>query len=535
MLRRVALVASVAVVACQNDDAASTPSTEAGTSAGSGSTTGTSSSTSGIDTGASSGSTSPADSGSDGGPMQIEYARGLRLMRMTANQGVQVEIVADGVEVLPAEYNTRLVAGRRTLLRAFWSLHHEFEPRELVGQLTVDYPDGSQLTQDFEVMVDGDSNDGGASFQWLLEPDDIVEGMRFRARILEPDPSLTTLEVSEPPPVLPLSGPGTLGIYDVPLQMKVVLVPVLHQFEGCESMPEITEQDAEDMRKQLEQANPVQSVELSVREPMPYTETIGEAPGFTPILAELAATRAADMPDDNVYYYGLLQPCDGFPPGLLGQAIGIPNEPTKENAQQRVSTGRWLGSGLAASETFVHEVGHSQGRRHVVCSGGEGGPDLNYPHPNGRIGVWGFGIYDFKLRTPTGARDYMTYCSNEWVSDYGWEQVLEVIEILTSWDYEDAVPEPKPTMLYGILHEDGTEDWWTAPGGLPKSAAATVVYDFGGAPITLPAAIEPIPHGEARYVIAPLPDGGLLATTTATLHPTPDTAHTVPMAQVRTP
>ena len=103
--------------------------------------------------------------------------------------------------------------------------------------------------------------------------------------------------------------------------------------------------------------------------------------------------------------------------------------PTRENAGQRISTGRWNGSGAGAAETFVHEVGHTQGRRHVRCSGGEAGVDTNYPHQNGRIGVWGFGIYDFELRTPTGGRDYMTYCSNEWVSDYGWEQTLDVIEV----------------------------------------------------------------------------------------------------------
>jgi hypothetical protein len=80
-------------------------------------------------------------------------------------------------------------------LRGFWNLQVGFEPRELVGQLTVDYPDCSVLEQEFGVMVDGESTDGGASFQWLLEPEDIVTGMRFRARVLEPDPALTMLEV----------------------------------------------------------------------------------------------------------------------------------------------------------------------------------------------------------------------------------------------------------------------------------------------------------------------------------------------------
>jgi hypothetical protein len=444
---------------------------------------------------------------SSGAAMPIEYARGIRLTRLTANQGVQVELVSEGLEVPPEEQGTRLIAGRRTLLRGFWSLHADFEPRELVGQLTIDAPDGSVIEQEFVVMVDGDSADGGASFQWLLEPDDVVSGMQFRARILEPDPSMTTLQVSDPPPVAPLPGQGTLQVYDAPLELQIVLVPVLHQFEGCETMPEITEQDVEDLRHALEQTNPVQRAFFSVREPMPYTQSIADGPAFTPILVELAKTRTDDDVADNVYYYGLLQSCDGFPSGLGGQAIGIPDAPTRENASQRVSTGRWNGSGAAAARTFVHEIGHSQGRRHVRCSGGEAGIDVNYPHPNGRIGVWGFGIYDFVLRSPTGGRDYMSYCSDRFISDYGWELVIPVIETLTSWDYETGEPQPRATMLYGVLHEDGTQDWWTAPGGLPGSTTGehTIVYELGGVPITMPSSIQPIPHGSAQLVIAPLP------------------------------
>jgi hypothetical protein len=497
-LRFVAVSAVLAVIGCSDDDSAMA-------STGHTATTSTGDSTGALDESSSSEGDTSGDT-EDRVVPPLEYARGLRLTRLTANQGVQIELVRDGIEIPPEEYGTRMISGRRTLLRGFWNLQVGFEPRELVGQLTVDYPDGSVLEQEFVVMVDGESTDGGASFQWLLEPEDIVTGMRFRARVLEPDPALTMLEVSDPPPILPLNGRGTMSLYDEPLELQVVLVPVLHQFEGCESMPEITEQDVQDMRHALEQANPVQQAVFSVREPMPYTESIREGSGFTPILVELSKTRTDDRVADNVYYYGLLDSCDGFPPGLGGQAFGIPDGPTRENAPQRVSTGRWNGSGAAAAAVFVHEVGHSQGRRHVRCSGGEAGIDANYPHPNGRIGVWGFGIYDFRLHTPTGGRDYMSYCSSPWVSDYGWELVLPIIETLTSWDDERGSPAQRLTVLYGVLHEDGTQDWWTTPGGLPSTTTGehTIVYEVGGAPTTVPASVRPIPHGSAKLVIAPL-------------------------------
>ena len=51
--------------------------------------------------------------------------------------------------------------------------------------MTFDYPDGTQLVQDFPLMVEGESSDGGSTFQWLLEPDQVVAGMRFRAKLIE--------------------------------------------------------------------------------------------------------------------------------------------------------------------------------------------------------------------------------------------------------------------------------------------------------------------------------------------------------------
>ena len=435
------------------------------------------------------------------------FARDIRLERLTVNQATQVEVVVGGLEVEGDDYNTRVIAGRRTLVRGFWSLHADFEPREVLGRLTVQYPDGTTTEQDFVQFVDGESSDGAgsSSFQWLLEPDEVVPGMTYRARLYELPGSEAAGTVSEPPPIAPLAGPGTLALYDVPLELRVVLVPVQHEFDGCTRTPDITEEDVEAMRQALEQTNPVQQATFEIREPMVYTETIGEAPGFSPLLGALAQARAADDPDPSVYYYGLVDPCDGYPPGLLGQAIAIAGPPTMNNGQERISTGRWNGSGAAAAETFVHEVGHTQGRRHVRCSGGEAGIDAAYPHTGGRIGVWGFGIYDFELHSPSGGRDYMTYCSNEWVSDYGWEQTLEVIEVLTSFDQADASPSDG-VVLAGLVHEDGTTDWWTQPGDVQADTAEGIArFETPSGPVEAAARVRPVPHGtHARYIEVPL-------------------------------
>ena len=457
----------------------------------------------------SSGPVGESSSTTDPLPAMLEYARGLRLVRLAASQGVQIDFTVDGLDVDPADYPVRFVTGRRTLVRAFWSLHADFTPRELIGRLVVTYPDGTELVYDNPAMVEGESVDSGPSFQWLLEPAQVTAGMQFRVEAFESDPTIATGELSDPPPILPYGGRVTVPLLDAPLEIEVVLIPVLHQLAGCEQAPLPTDDDVLAMAHSLEQANAIQRAVVSVGEPMPYTDPIGEQDmGFSPILGALAMRREQDAPAPNVDYYGLLDSCDGFPNGLLGQALGIVAAPVPELANQRVSTGRWLGSGEAAAETFVHEVGHSQGRRHVTCSGGEGGPELDYPHDNGRIGVWGFGIHDFKLRSPIKSRDYMTYCANEFVSDYGWEQTLDVIEILTGWNDRDHAP-TEPQVLMGIVHDDGQAVWWTARGGLDEDAVtdARVVWTIDGLTHEHAAVRSAMPDGPGTLVTAALPPG----------------------------
>jgi hypothetical protein len=502
---RLALCAALAVSACGDDTAAHAEDDTGGE--GTSSSGDEDSSTAPADS-----STAPQPDSSSGDeaepPPTLEYARGIRLTRLSVNQGVQVELVVDGVDVDPATHTSRIVDGRRTLVRAFWSLHADFEPRELVGRLTIHHADGTEFVDDRVEMVEGESIDNGPSFQWLLDPENVRDGMTVRVQALEPDPDGITGDVSDPPPILPYAQAIAVPVHEAVLEMKVVLIPVLHQFMGCEQVAMPTDDDVAAMRDQLEQNNALQETIVTVGDPMPYTDPIGTSgTGFGPVLAALAVQREMDAPEPNVYYYGLISPCDGFPPGLLGQAIGIPPAPTRELASQRIAAGRWLGTGEATAETFVHEIGHTQGRRHVQCSGGEAGVDQNYPHENGRIGVWGFGIHDFKLRAPTSARDYMTYCANEWVSDYGWEQTLDVIEVLTSWDYEDVV-QSRDGVLMGALHADGTSTWWTARGQAPAAPTdARVVWTIEGVEVQREAVVQPMVDGPGALVVAPLPDG----------------------------
>lgn len=436
-----------------------------------------------------------------------EYARFFELSRVTANQGVAVEIGRDGEGVGGGERNAFLVSGRDTLIRAFWDeLDDDWVARNLTARLTVRYEDGSEDTAEDTVYVQGAADAGAldASFAWHLPAERVQLGMKYRVEVFETDSHNAVGDAPDPPPAIPISDPTWVGTQPEPLEIKVHIVPLRHIFDGCESTPEISEQDLEQLGSALHQMNPTQRVTMSLAdEPLDYEFSIGEASDFSGVLNALLQRREDDAPDPNVYYYAPVAPCDGGP-GIGGQAAGILGA-NRTNAWQRAATGLWPGSGEKSGPLFVHEIGHLQGRYHVACSGGEEGVDEAYPYEGGDIGGWGYAIDEGVLYPPDVAHDYMTYCTDRWVSDFGWNLTFETIKILTSWDYEDARPSPGERIVVGTLSPD-SEQWWIQRGDVtPEQLSFGHAVELPGQ--MLPAAIYTRPHSDTKVVVARLPPG----------------------------
>lgn len=148
----------------------------------------------------------------------------------------------------------------------------------------------------------------------------------------------------------------------------------------------------------------------------------------------------------------------------------------------------------------MHEIGHSQGLRHVLCNGNEGGADPTYPYEGGDLGVWGFGILDFTLYTPTNGKDYMTYCGNTWVSDWTWGKVLPVIEEITGWGAADTAPNPERRVLIGLVDPTAGEETWFITQG-----AAQGIVTHGAEPVHL--SIPGVGERTLEGVYGPMGDG----------------------------
>lgn len=82
-----------------------------------------------------------------------------------------------------------------------------------------------------------------------------------------------------------------------------------------------------------------------------------------------------------------------------------------------------------SARVLAHELGHNYGRNHVAGCGNPRNPDSSYPYINGTMsdetaGHLGFNAYRRKLLPLWGTGDLMSYCPNNWISDYTWKHMF---------------------------------------------------------------------------------------------------------------
>lgn len=469
-----------------------------------------------------------ADSTGDPEPLPPPPATGIEIVEVTVDQGLRIPVALGGELVGPTERVAAVLQGRETALRAFYTTDPGYEARTVYGVLVLEQDDGT--TTQYEAFVSASEPEcegfgtlhecrygsAAGALLWRIDGEDIRPLTEYRIELYETAPGHED-DVSDKLPVFPTDGSTLqIGVESSYMKMRVVVVPYYHDVgDVCAPAPDLLEEFGTDYHgnprtvaglfaERLAATNPVDEVEIIVHEPLSFSGNAQQAGGLLNALQQL---RFQENAPPEQYYYGVIRPCQGNPDFSGVAQLG---GPSPGQAAQRVGWGVYHGNPSTTADTFVHEIGHEQGRFHIACSGDEGGPDVSYPgHPDGDTLSWGIDVMSNPLVIkPPSSHDYMTYCGPTWVSEWGWNLVSPWIEEISSWELADAVPPTRP-LLVGTVRADGSSSFYVAQGWFEEALARpghTVRFSIdGGSPIEAPAQWVSWERTDDVNVIVPLP------------------------------
>lgn len=443
------------------------------------------------------GDESCGDSGSDDPPGAV----GIDIGILEANQGVGIKLAHAGNLIETSSRNAPLVRDREVTMRASWTLDSSWQSRPVLARLRIYDTEGvaTVLDDTRDVAAASSFDNLDASFHWFVPAEAIQPGARYSVSLHEVDDADPGTS-SAAAPRLPETGSAELGVPGDHTRLHVTLVPIRHKLDGCDKTG-----DATGMKPVFADAlfaqYPVSHVELAVH-PTPYTFTQPLTPsGWNSLVAGLSQQRVVDNARPDTFYYGVVRAC-GSTNGIGGVGYVPWNAGTIGSAPHRTSTG------VESVRVFLHELGHNHGRKHVRCSGSEANVDANYPHAGGLIGIWGHDVNTHALYEPQRT-DFMTYCGNNWISDYGWGQAQKVIAEIDGWAHQGRALGPDDRVLMGLVSRDGQATWWTAYGrvdSMPNGDAPAIEFYADGDRI---AAVVPeyglLSDDETLVITAPLP------------------------------
>jgi hypothetical protein len=148
----------------------------------------------------------------------------------------------------------------------------------------------------------------------------------------------------------------------------------------------------------------------------------------------------------QTFYYGIVDDGGGF---MRGKALGIPGAVSSGPTGTPSGSFAWDTDGSYGDWYGGHEIAHSLGRFHAEFCGAGGGD--TFPYPSGRISpaltgntaIYGFDITN-RVVYPPDWKDVMTYCNNQWVSDFTYEGMRQRFAAIGAASLASTAPQQEP-------------------------------------------------------------------------------------------
>ena len=318
------------------------------------------------------------------------------------------------------------VASRPALLRAFVGLSGQPSQLGVTGRLTRHVGGVPYDSIDAGPITALPSPDEGALSQTLnfsLPAHWLTAGTSY---VLQLDPNNAINELSDANNRYPPSGQQAFDFAVAPA-LDVVIVPVRYARPGAPvSLPNTS--DLSYLTWMPFKVYPVPAINYTVRgTALNFTGDLRTTQGWIDLLNAVTTIHAVEDLVEHKTYYALVDSVavDGCSGGCIA-GIGWVNNPPPGGYGSKSAAG-FAGFPSApgeASPTFTHEMAHNFGRRHAPCGTSSGlGP---YPYGSGApIGQWGYDPATSALYHPSNFRDYMSYCSPEWTSDFTYRALYD--------------------------------------------------------------------------------------------------------------
>jgi hypothetical protein len=389
----------------------------------------------------------------DAEPVTLPAAPGIRVRDVAIYQTVEIALVQAHQDVSPR--NAPVVEGAAGRIAVFVDVDPDWQPRPVQAELELEVAPGDVRT--FTAAATVSAASGGdpdeAAFSIAVPGEVLTASARWAVTIRE------TTGASHPGSAdgarWPAADRTPLGAESANGPLHLVLVPFEYNADGSGRLPPTDEAALQKYRDLFTAMYPVAEVELTVREPVPYSATIGAGSGWSSWLDYLTNLRDSDNPPANTYYYGIAAPRSTFGAYCSGGCIvGLGWVPGRNDEYGRAAVGVSFADSLNRY-TAAHEVGHTMGRNHAPC-GGPSGVDPGYPYSGAGIGVWGYDAIAGELKDPGDYTDVMGYCDTQWISDYTYEGIFERISYVNTLSAATNAPR-----LYrvALVDERGAASW----------------------------------------------------------------------------
>ena len=216
----------------------------------------------------------------------------------------------------------------------------------------------------------------------------------------------------------PTSSTASLNIVNSPT-LNIKWVPI----NSGGNVPSMSYTNRQLLLSSTRKYMPIVNISETIHSTVTTTENLSSSSGWINLIIDLEFMRVSEQgsSSSNVYYHAIIDD------NVFAAYCGLAYTPGRTGiSSEKTSCG---------ADTVAHELGHNWNRKHVASTGNSqcGTPsstDPSFPYLSGSIGVWGVDVYSggtnlssYTLKSPNIFEDTMTYCPDEWISDYNYEQV----------------------------------------------------------------------------------------------------------------